>query len=317
MIYKSILLKNIIILSLNLIYILIYKKGNLYVFCQCCIKKQFEGCFRCTSDILLKSIKIHSIKETLKEIIANRASIARFGDGEFNLIFGNDIKFQKFNKTLKDKLLNILNSNIPNLLVGIIQLYNNTSPFWVEWVENNKFKIAKIINKNKTYYNAAITRFYFRNSNKTEIKHYIYDFKKIWNNRNILTIEGKKTRLGIGNDLFNNAKSIKRIICPEENSFNVYGKILNYIETMKIDKKVLILISLGPTATVLTYELFKLGNQIIDFGHFDIQYEYYLRNASKAIRIPNKYVNEVSKGSFNITPVFDQNYYKQIINIIE
>lgn len=82
---------------------------------------------------------------------------------------------------------------------------------------------------------------------------------------------------------------------------------------MKIDKKTLILISLGPTATVLVYDILKLGNQIIDFGHFDIHYEYYLRNATKAIRIHNKYVNEVIGGSLNITSITDKKYYEQII----
>ncbi len=39
-------------------------------------------------------------------------------------------------------------------------------------------------------------------------------------------IEGEKSRLGIGNDLFNNSKSIKRIICPIINAFNAYDKII-------------------------------------------------------------------------------------------
>ena len=75
----------------------------------------------------------------------------------------------------------------------------------------------------------------------------------------------------------------------------------------------MILISLGPTATILTYDILKLGNQIIDFGHFDIQYEYYLRNATKKIKIPKKYVAEVKDGSVNISSVNDKEYYKQII----
>lgn len=119
--------------------------------------------------------------------------------------------------------------------------------------------------------------------------------------------------MGIGNDLFNNSKSIKRIICPVVNGFSVYEKILKYIRLLKPNKEDLILISLGPTATALVYDLQNLGNQIIDFGHFDINYEYYLRNATKKIKIPYKYVNEVPGGSENITSIVDNNYYKQII----
>ena len=81
----------------------------------------------------------------------------------------------------------------------------------------------------------------------------------------------------------------------------------------------MILISLGPTATVLTYDIIKFGlrNQVIDFGHFDIQYEYFLRKAKKKIRIPYKYVEEVRKGKKNIIPITDAKYLEQIIYRID
>jgi glycosyltransferase family protein len=150
-------------------------------------------------------------------------------------------------------------------------------------------------------------------SNRSEIPNYVNNFKKIWDNRNILIIEGEKTRLGIGNDLFDNAKKIERITCPAEHAFNSYEKILSYIKKLKLDKDTLILISLGPTATVLTYDICDMGNQVIDFGHFDIEYELYLRNATEVIKIPNKYVNEVNDGRKNISDITDKKYYDQII----
>ena len=73
------------------------------------------------------------------------------------------------------------------------------------------------------------------------------------------------------------------------------------------------MISLGPTATVLSYELCKLGFQSIDIGHLDQQYELYLRNVTEVIKLPNKYVNEIADGSKNISPVKDKKYYKQIL----
>ena len=150
-------------------------------------------------------------------------------------------------------------------------------------------------------------------SNRSEILNYVNNFKIIWDNRNILIIEGEKTRLGIGNDLFDNAKKIERITCPAEHAFNSYEKILNYIKKLKLDKDTLILISLGPTATVLTYDICDMGNQVIDFGHFDIEYELYLRNATEVIKIPNKYVNELNNGRNNISNITDKKYYDQII----
>ena len=89
--------------------------------------------------------------------------------------------------------------------------------------------------------------------------------------------------------------------------------MLHFLKNLKLDKDTLILISLGPTATPLIYDIVGFGNQAIDFGHFDIQYELYLRNATRVIKLPNKYVNEAPGGRINITPVNDEKYFQQII----
>ena len=85
---------------------------------------------------------------------------------------------------------------------------------------------------------------------------------------------------------------------------------------IKINKTILILIALGPTATVLSYDLNRLGYQAIDIGHIDIEYEWFLKNATKKIKIKNKYVNEVDNGLNNFTSIKDRVYYKQIIKKI-
>ena len=136
-----------------------------------------------------------SREKTLNEILYNSKSIARFGDGEFNIIFGKNIGFQEFNETLRKKLLKVLNSSFPNLLVGLMNLVYLRNKYWINWIEKNKIKLLKVINKinkNKTYYSSGITRFYSP-SNKKYIKNYITRFKSIWNNRDILIIEGEKT----------------------------------------------------------------------------------------------------------------------------
>ena len=66
----------------------------------------------------------------------------------------------------------------------------------------------------------------WNNINRVRIAKYISKFKKIWEKKDILLIEGEHSRLGIGNNLFNNSKSIKRILCPDINAFKVYDKII-------------------------------------------------------------------------------------------
>lgn len=112
---------------------------------------------------------------------------------------------------------------------------------------------------------------------KSKVLNYAIKLKQIWELKELLIIEGEKTRLGVGNDLFNNSKSIKRRFCPAENVFNLYDKIIG--QAKKFNKSNLILLALGPTSTVLTYDLYKLGYQSIDVCHIDIEYEWFLRKA--------------------------------------
>ena len=94
------------------------------------------------------------------------------------------------------------------------------------------------------------------------------------------------------------------------NAFNVYEKIIASVK--HFDNNVLILIALGPTATLLAYDLHKLNYQVVDIGHIDIEYELYLRKAKHMISIPSKLVFEARGGTNNISNVTDINYYNQI-----
>lgn len=217
----------------------------------------------------------------------------------------------------------MLQSNEENLLIGISDSINMnnlnklTREFryiFKNFVLRNKFSLLKVLDKNKQYYSANISRFYIYYKDRSHSLEYVKKLKNLWNNRDILIVEGEKTRLGIGNDLFNNTKSIQRILCPINNAFNVYDKIFN--EVIKNDKNKLILISLGPTATVLSYDLSKEGYQAIDIGHVDLEYEWFVRKVKRRTNIKSKYVNGVRNGKRNITNVKDENYYKQIISKI-
>ena len=90
---------------------------------------------------------------------------------------------------------------------------------------------------------------------------------------------------------------------------------LNIINTIKknVRKNKLILIALGPTATILAYDLYKLGYLAIDIGHIDIEYEWFLRKANTKIPIKNKYVNEIRRRKNKFTKVKDKSYFHQII----
>lgn len=276
--------------------------------------------YTATTKNILGGFKIASPDETIDKLINDKCSISRFGDGEFDMICGVGMKYQKYNKELAKRLKQVLDSNEKGLLIGINNVidleysekYNDfANNFWKGWLHDNKFKLLKLLSKNKQYYSSNITRFYIDYKDKSWVGDYVKSLKRIWDNQNVVIIEGEYSRLGVGNDLFDNMKSIQRIICPSENAFEIYDKILN--EILKIDKNKMIMLALGPTATVLAYDLFKAGYRAIDIGHVDIEYEWFLRKATEKIKIETKYVTEVKNGENDIQDIKDEKYEKEII----
>ena len=62
----------------------------------------------------------------------------------------------------------------------------------------------------------------------------------------------------------------------------------------------IVLLAIGLTATVLSYDLADNGFQVIDIGHLDVEYQWYLMQAKKKMPLENRTtVNEVSDSQFN------------------
>lgn len=272
------------------------------------IKFAVRDFFRIKYIFLKEKLKIKNLKtieETLNFIIENKASISRFGDGEFLWIMEKKINsFQIPSKKLAESLKFVLRTEEKNHLVAVMNSFNDLTDldiegkkFWKYILGRFGIKWKKYLLENKTYYNANISRFYIDSKKDEEsLRKSEFRFnliKKIWENREVVVIEGEKTRFGVGNDLLRNCKSIKRILAPSENAFEKYESILNAV--LKYNKDNLILVALGPTATILAYDLYKLGYQAIDIGHIDLEYEWFLIGAQKQKPIRGKYVNEVSE----------------------
>lgn len=162
----------------------------------------------------------------------------------------------------------------------------------------------------KIYYDALITRLYMDYKDKSKAKERFEKIKILWNDRDILIVEGEQSRLGINNDLFENCSSIKRILCPVNNAYSKYDEIL--CEIKKHEKPDLILIALEPTATVLAYDLAHIGYQAIDIGHIDIEYEWFLQGVKNKVLIKNKFVGEVQDGT-KVDALNDNKYNEQVI----
>lgn len=284
------------------------------------LKYRFSGLWGRINKLFYPIPNIISTEESLLKIYNERCSLARFGDGEFNLMRGKSIGFQNSDNLLMQRLNEVISSSNEKLLVGIPDVFNNMSSyereakrFWYSYLGYHRKEMVKKTSSNITYANTNMTRFWSGYNDKSKVPGIVRLYKKIWDGRDVVFIEGDKTRLGIGNDLFEDVASIKRILCPAKNAWSYYSQILSCVEESNIDKNSLIIIALGPTATVLAFDLSEMGYQALDLGHIDIQYEYYLRKATSKIAIEGKYVNENTKGSIVSDEIITDDYYREII----
>lgn len=261
-----------------------------------------------------------TIEQTIRKIINKELSVVRFGDGEISLIDSNDLAFQKKNNELSSKLKKILQSDLEGLLVcvpGFFGKLDNLKIVPFRFTLHHLFKHGhvwkKLLSSNQIYGDAFITRPHIGFKDQSKSGNNFIKLFSIWEGKDVVLIEGEKSRLGVGNDMFDKAKSLRRILCPAENAFLKYEEIKK--EALKIDKENLILISLGPTAKVLAYDMFLLGYRVIDIGHIDMEYEMFLRKETKLTKVPYKYFNEINER--NPEDCTDEKYLKQVVTTIK
>lgn len=263
-----------------------------------------------------KRPRVLSIPDTIDHILETGCSVIRFGDGEISMIDGLDIGFQNRSPELVARLTSIVRARDENLLICIPGVWEKLDMFkeYAYWFNmHHAYRHAHLwktlVSHDWIYGDTNMTRPYLAYKDKEHAGEIFKKLFSIWENKDVILIEGAKTRLGIGNDMFARVRSIGRILCPPENAYASYEAIKT--ECLKLGKDRPILLSLGPAAKVLAYDLFKLGYRVVDIGHIDMEYEMFLRKEEKQVKVPYKYFNEIH--ARNPEECADPNYLRQII----
>lgn len=267
-----------------------------------------------------KKPKVLSIEETIDTILREECSVIRFGDGEIALIDGIDLAFQKRNDNLVKELETIIQTDKKGLLICVPGMWGNLGifmPYAYHFIMHHMYRHKHIwdalLSTEKTYGDTNVTRHYLGYKDKGRADIIFKKIFSIWENKDVVLIEGEKSRLGVGNDMFANTRSMKRILCPPENAYAKIDAIKK--EVLTVPKDTLILLSLGPAAKVLAYDLFLQGYRVVDIGHIDMEYEMFLRKEMKQVRVPHKYFNEINER--NPEECKDTVYLGQIITTIQ
>lgn len=261
--------------------------------------------------------------EVVDFIIKNKASLARIGDGELVCMYGKDLNFQRSTPRLQQMMHEVCAYDDELLLIGIPDVFYNLERyveehqnFWNVHLYFQRHHWMKVLRQNKAYANAFLSRFYSMEWNKELAAHRLVQLRRLWEGRNVVFIEGKDSKMGAGNDLFDNTASIRRILGPSKNAMDRYDELLRAALDHAASDTLFIL-ALGPTATILAYDLCRHGHQALDLGHMDIEYEWYKMGATSKVPVTGKFSNEAAinlgLASEVVGILNDEEYERQIV----
>lgn len=227
-------------------------------------------------------IPFYTWEQTVRKV-QKGYSISRFGDGEMNLMLQKSpIDFQKMDSALAGRLKEILALDMrttPGFLIAITPLTGTYKgyaksevKFWAAFNLFRRKKLFQIICRNQTYYDALFARLDQLPGGGTENEFYEKTslIQTIWHGKRVLIVEGEYTKLGVNSDLLYHAKSIMRVIVPARNAFDYYDEIIE--EIRKRNGYDMILLIMGPTATVMAYDLYLAGKWAVDLGQIQASY---------------------------------------------
>lgn len=226
---------------------------------------------------------IMTVDETIDMLIKTNKSMARFGDGELNLMLGESIPMQKASPQLSNRLTEVFNTTDNGFCVAILYaLYHSkenltdiNKHFWR--YQGVKFRRAMedFIDYDKIYGAAEMTLAYsyFKNYN---YQVYFDKMRQIWDKKDIVIVCGKTVFDKIETNIFDNAASIEYVHTPPIDAFEQYDSILNECLQKDISKSFILIC--GPTAKVLAYDLMKNNRRALDLGHIAKQYDWFKKN---------------------------------------
>lgn len=270
-----------------------------------------------------RQYQVMSPEQTIDLLLSNeQLSLSRYGDGELEMTLFKNIGFQSFDQRLSIRLKEILRrgsheSNpcllcLPDAFRGTHNMRFGSALFWFFHKAFYFRHYEPLLKRNYFYGNTSVTRPYHDYKDKQQSARIFNKFKQLFHDKKLLIVEGSGTRLGIGNDLLADAREIKRITTLNRNAFSVYNDLYSAVLAHARDYD-MVLMSLGPTATVLAYDLSQHGIRCIDTGHIDIEYEWMRSAAHDKVQVVGKNVNEVGVLLSEHQLYHDEDYRQQVL----
>ncbi|MDR3400933.1 MAG: GT-D fold domain-containing glycosyltransferase [Chthoniobacter sp.] len=210
-------------------------------------------------------LRVIGERETLEVIRERRASMARYGDGELEIMIGGGIYFQEQDPELARRLRRILRAPRRDFLVGIPNfeaLQIKTQSRKGTWQRYRRM-FSHLVRGGAEYHSAFVSR--PASIVGLESAEYFQAWQALWAGREVVVVHHSPATAE--HTMFRTASAVHQVFCPAQNAFGEYAAVLERAAVHAARPGVLFLIAAGPTAGVLAWDLAERGAQALDIGH--------------------------------------------------
>ena len=246
-----------------------------------------------------KPLHLLTAEETLRKVKAEHLSLARFGDGEFRVMRGGGVGFQRPEKSLRQALKEVAKAPAATCLLALPKpcagdlegLTPKAADIWKRILRLQKPWIARTFGGERVYGDALASRFYLDREDAAYATQLLGLWKDLWQGREVLVIEGAHGHFGEESGILAGATSVTRLSAPDRDGWSHYEELLEQAKVLATPQT-LILIALGPTATVLANALAKDGYQAVDCGHREVEALWLAQGATEKKALKGHWVDE-------------------------
>ncbi len=219
---------------------------------------------------------ILSAEDSINYVVKHKCSVARIGDGEE--LVGNMLAKDPVFEGLKKRLIEICESGTDDTCLVCFNQFNIDDDKLLKgarqhfaWYYSRRLEAKDLENisfvTDRPYGNAYLFLHYFRaTDSKEERKQKRDNISAIWADKKILFVVNEASKICQDDWYFDNTLERAFVNVPPSKAYGEYDRIMSDI--LKYDKDWLIYIEAGACATVLAYDLSKLGYQALDMGDY-------------------------------------------------
>lgn len=240
---------------------------------------------RLSNDDVVRFCAAHQLglDETVTRLVSTGTSLARFGDGELGAMMrpGYDLYLQRSSPQLRAELRGIwtLQDLDPaTLLLGFPLPF--TGAYWTG-VWGSLWPELRLITRDDVRYgNSHVTRpVYFRRLGGRGVDLW----RAVWAERSVCVVTGTGSRFDLIPELFGSAASVVLETAPPVDAYAQVDALERRLLAIPVD---LVLLALGPTATVLAARLARRGRRALDIGHIVNSYKTVFHGADRPEHLP-------------------------------